>query len=953
MPATKVATVVVAGLSTASKYVEKFIVECYSNVGLSTYVSTQESMAVWNAGLSRNTQQSLIVFKGLTLGTTYYFRAGVTSPISGTTVWSATYSLVAGSVTGPSAVTYTGVYDATTSGVYFLITPASVPSDIDHYDYIYTLDGSVPASSDVPQGSVSAIGGKLSFFVGGKINDRISTYVRAVNTTQNKQVWTSLGTVAIQAIPNDAIIHQGTSTGVGDSYSYRQFSTTAYSIVSGDILQYDVYIEPTSPEFKAGIDFNYTAPSANFRAAGINDGNGVSAVVTTDLTSYAKGKWYHREFDLTSLAGKTTASWATALEGDTAGNYKARFANIKITNGSTLKATIFATGAVPSTSVWSNGPGENYTSVIVHTADVSTGSINTDQIINDAVTNTKAALTASARDVQKNLFGSPAMQLSGSLSSISGVPVEAWRYRLDAASATDTPEFRNGGEIRICKITGTGGTFVEVGQLKAQSRFYSGATYSIRVLMRKLAADAAPNGNFSIVLRRFDSSGVLISSTTLSTVAGSTVLSTYSLLTCQFVFSTIPGASHYGIFFQSTATNTDIYITQAMLNRGLQISEYTDETYLLDVNQYTVEGVNFIDDGFTGSNGTAITAHYPDTTGWDWVFATGTAATVAINASNKLTFNGLAVTQSAVYYNRFVTPDVIGNGIQVQADCTNTGVSANTFAGVVGRLTGTTTYYEAIIKASNVVELAKTVAGVRTSLGTFTHSTNSATILLLITDTAKQVYVDGVQKITSADNAITFSAGNNRAGLRLGGAATTDHPTLDNYKATYIYNGATGITGGGSGGGGYDPPDHCCVGDTLIATRTGEQTLRSLWQKLSLDEWSDDDDVKTYDFVGKKWFYIRPTAIRAAGVSSTLKACLDNGFLNECSDGHGIFHDLDETMFDRMDNLSLGDLCETVDGKFGLTSLDRIREENVVYKLEIPITHAFVANGILCHNTLK
>jgi hypothetical protein len=39
MATTKVSTIFVAGLSTTTRFVEHFVVECYSNVGLTTLIS--------------------------------------------------------------------------------------------------------------------------------------------------------------------------------------------------------------------------------------------------------------------------------------------------------------------------------------------------------------------------------------------------------------------------------------------------------------------------------------------------------------------------------------------------------------------------------------------------------------------------------------------------------------------------------------------------------------------------------------------------------------------------------------------------------------------------------------------------------------------------------------------------------------------------------------------------
>jgi hypothetical protein len=957
MPAsTQVATVVVAGLSTPSRYVDKFIVECYADSGLTTKVTLQATGAVWDTGSSQNVQKGILVFKGLVYGTTYYFRAGVACPISGTIAWSSTYSLVAGTATGPSAVTYTGSYEGTTSGIYYTLTPASVPSDIDHYDFAFTLDGSVPASSSLPAGSISP-GTTLTFFVGAKPGDRVTTYVRATNTSQQRQVWTSLGTVGIMAVPNDAIVHVGTSPGTGDNYSYRQFSTATYAIVTGDKLEYDVWFDPSCPEFKGGVDFNYTSPSANLRASGLSDQNGKAVLQSTDLTTYAKGRWYHREVSLTSLNGKTIQNWATFLEGDASGAYKAKFANIRITNGNTLKLDVFSTFGIATTTVWTNGPGsgETYTSVTVHTADVSLGSINTAQLISNAVTGDIAALTASARDVNVNLFGNPQMSATpGTVLSAAAVgTLESWTYRQDGTSPTDTPEYRNGGEVRIPKITASGGSYVSVGQTKNYKRFFPGLYYALRVWVRKISSDPTPNGNFNIVMRAYDSSNVLVSTQTIATQAASGITSTPTLVWGTFIWNLVSGAQYYYLAFESTSTNVDLYITQAMLNRGKQVSEYTEATSLVDVAQYAYEGYAFVNDGFTGSNSTALASHYPDTAGFEWVknLISGTGGLEI--QTNAAYHNASAVTCLVLYNNR---RPALGNGYAVQADVVVTGTGTTNQVGVMGRYRDTSNFYTAYLRADLALVLDKKVAGVTTNLQTVAGMSGaSGTVKLVLTDNTQKVYFNGVLKISQTDSALAF-VNTEMAGLYSQVSATGNHNTADNFTATYVQNVGTPPDPPpppGGGGGGGDPDGGCCVGRTPITTRAGDQALHDLWLKFTLQEWTDSDDLLTYDWVAGVWAYRKPDNMWLSSVRSTLKVTLEGGSLNQCSDDHGIFHSLAEMDWDRMGNISVGSLCDTVEGVQPVESLEVVGGDTVVYHISIPPSCLYVADGILCHNNLK
>jgi hypothetical protein len=145
------------------------------------------------------------------------------------------------------------------------------------------------------------------------------------------------------ALPTETSISlRGTNTattGITDSYYYNDIWSDGVGISSGDKLVYDVYIE-NSPEYKSGID-GYVPTVGALKSTTIKDQNGVSIHPKTDLTGKADNKWYHREFDLTSLAGKSLTSMQVAFEGDAEGNYSSYFKNIFIKDSSgNIKATI-------------------------------------------------------------------------------------------------------------------------------------------------------------------------------------------------------------------------------------------------------------------------------------------------------------------------------------------------------------------------------------------------------------------------------------------------------------------------------------------------------------------------------------------------------------------------------------------------------------------------------------
>jgi hypothetical protein len=955
MPTTKVSTIFVAGLSTTTRFVDHFVVECYINVGLTTMISQGVAKGVWNG--TNFVQKGLIAFRGLTAGTTYYFRAGVVVPISATTAWSSTYSLVAGSSTAPTGVTYSGTFIATTSGVTLTITPASVPSDINHYEVVWTYDGSSPAASQLPAFKTYVTSGAFAFFAGGKPGDKITAFIRAVNTGQQYQLWQTIGTYTIQSVPSDAIVHQGTSPGGGDNYSYRQFSTATYAIVTGDALEYDVYFEANCPEFKGGVDFNYTSPSANFRASGLSDHNSKAVLQSTDLSAFAKGVWYHRTIDLSSLNGKTIQSWATFIEGDAAGSYKMKIASVKVTNGATLKFTAFGTGAVTVVPVWASGVGETYTSVYVHTAQTSVGSIDTAQLVDVAVVGDKAALTASARDINKNLFGDPNMiaSPSGTVLTLTG-PVESWLYAQDGTGATDTPEFRNHGELRIPKVTASGGTYCGVLQFKSYTRFYFGLNYAFRVWVRINSGDATPNGNFTVQCNATDSVGNVISTFGLTTTPGSAITSAPQLAVAYFpAFPLPPGARFYTFLITNTSTNTDLYITQAMLNRGTQVSDYTDDTYLQDVNQYAYEGYGFVNDNFNASNGSTIPSHYPDTAGFEWATAatSGTLSWSIQGNAAKATFSTVGA-EGGFINNR--AP--LGAAYSVQADVKFL-TTLDGWMGVIARYRDDNNYYRAVLTNVNLL-IQKRVAGAFTTLGTFAFTPVLGTIYnvkLVVTNSGQKAYLDGTLRITTADGSFAWVS-TEKVGFfaSCGGSVTTPTPTVDNFLAIYLQNvGTPPAPPPGGGGGGGDPGSggHCVTGSAQIATRSGNQTMQDLWQKFVMEEWTDQDDIKSYSFANSQWEYTKPEKLWLSGVPCTALTTFSNDVVLESSVDHRIFTAF--TGDNALKNIySLDCGVDTGwhidDGAVTVTDVTTVPENNVVYRIELPPNRNYLANGILCHN---
>lgn len=88
--------IVVAGLTSTSPWVSAFVVECYSDSGLTTRVDTQSVQAIFDPSVGKYVQKDLIGFVGLLPSTQYWFRAGTVAPVYGTVSWSSTFTETAG-----------------------------------------------------------------------------------------------------------------------------------------------------------------------------------------------------------------------------------------------------------------------------------------------------------------------------------------------------------------------------------------------------------------------------------------------------------------------------------------------------------------------------------------------------------------------------------------------------------------------------------------------------------------------------------------------------------------------------------------------------------------------------------------------------------------------------------------------------------------------------------------
>jgi hypothetical protein len=188
-------------------------------------------------------------------------------------------------------------------------------------------------------------------------------------------------------------------------------------------------------------------------------------------------------------------------------------------------------------------------------------------------------------------------------------------------------------------------------------------------------------------------------------------------------------------------------------------------------------GPIFASDTFTGSDGTDLTSHTGEV-GATWAKVTGITGVFKIT-SNKAKGDSAGL---SLYY-ASGTPDT--NEYDIEADMHQ--VSSTDLPGVGGRIDqAADSGYYLYFDSGNWV-LAKRVSGTDTSLGTYTDALvngNDRHIKLQIRTAAKKAFIDGVERISSADDAVT---GVGKAGIRTAnsdwGLGSTGR-TLDTFVAT-------------------------------------------------------------------------------------------------------------------------------------------------------------------------
>jgi len=185
-------------------------------------------------------------------------------------------------------------------------------------------------------------------------------------------------------------------------------------------------------------------------------------------------------------------------------------------------------------------------------------------------------------------------------------------------------------------------------------------------------------------------------------------------------------------------------------------------------------GATFVSDSFTDTDTTDLTAHTGET-GATWSKVTGVIKIMSNRAKGDSGVESAYVASGSPATAEY---DVQGN---------ITEITTVDHVGLIARAqVGATTYYRAYYdNSASQYAIDKVVTGTVTNLGTYaTSSTGTVTIKFEVRDATKKLFVGGVERISTNDNAIT---GAGKAGLYYNnsdwGFGSTGRP-MDHFTAT-------------------------------------------------------------------------------------------------------------------------------------------------------------------------
>ncbi|HEY0867829.1 MAG TPA: alpha-mannosidase, partial [Fimbriimonas sp.] len=152
-----------------------------------------------------------------------------------------------------------------------------------------------------------------------------------------------LAAVLAQA-PDDVLgfVSENLAKGNGNFHTYYRFSDQKLTLQPGDVLVYDILLDPKNPSAKGGIDIEFQG-GGDLRDSGALDQSGRRAHGDAILTD-AVGRWMTRRIPLDFLKGKTSEKWNLVFEGDENGRYAQFVDNVRVERADGKTAWIYQNG---------------------------------------------------------------------------------------------------------------------------------------------------------------------------------------------------------------------------------------------------------------------------------------------------------------------------------------------------------------------------------------------------------------------------------------------------------------------------------------------------------------------------------------------------------------------------------------------------------------------------------
>jgi|SRR5579859_1894995 len=129
--------------------------------------------------------------------------------------------------------------------------------------------------------------------------------------------------------------------GIAGAFLNVNFWGGSKALGTSDTFNYDIWIASTSPQIMCTVGLIFNDGTT---ATGIVDQNNLAIDATTDLTNYAKDKWYTRNISTTTYNGKTIANVFVGFGGTSQGTYTVYVKNVYLTSAS--GSPFFSTTAV-------------------------------------------------------------------------------------------------------------------------------------------------------------------------------------------------------------------------------------------------------------------------------------------------------------------------------------------------------------------------------------------------------------------------------------------------------------------------------------------------------------------------------------------------------------------------------------------------------------------------------